>query len=181
MRGGVKNSNNEPMKPRNEPEASVNHRWTPMNRDTARRLNRREQRERRLAAREHKEHERSRIPWVRSGRKTGGDGKRWVGKRAFPTLSGQEIGKWCSFSHLETALTRLFPHNSTQVVDFPRMYDVRLFWGGPEMVSHGWNTDKTRMPEGWIDKEGRNGGKQERKGRRVNHGGKRSLQPMWGG
>ncbi len=128
VRGGVKNSNNEPMKPRNEPEASVNHRWTPMNRDTARRLNRREQRERRLAAREHKEHERSRIPWVRSGRKTGGDGKRWVGKRAFPTLSGQEIGKWCSFSHLETALTRLFPHVSTQVVDFPHLSCVRLFW-----------------------------------------------------
>ena len=124
----MKNSNNEPMKPRNEPETSVNHRWTPMNRDTARRLNRREQRERRLAAREHKEHERSRIPWVRSGRKTGGDGKRWVGKRAFPTLSGEEVGKWCSFSHLETALTRLFPHNSTQVVDFPHLSRVRLSW-----------------------------------------------------
>src|SRR6266478_3057743 len=106
------------MKPRNEPEKSVNHRWTPMNTDTEKTLNMRKQRERRLAAREHKEHDISRIPWVRSGRKTGGDGKRWVGKRAFPTLSGQMVGKWCSFSHLETALTSLFPHNSTQVVDF---------------------------------------------------------------
>jgi len=120
------------MKPRNEPEKSVNHRWTPMNTDTEKTLNMRKQRERRLAAREHKEHERSRIPWVRSGRKTGGDGKRWVGKRAFPTLSGQMVGKWCSFSHLETALTRLFPHVSTQVVDFPHLAHVRLFWEGIE-------------------------------------------------
>src|SRR5713226_7810442 len=63
-----------------------------------------------------------------AGRGAGGDGKRWVGKRAFPTLSGQEVGKRTGFSHFETALTRLFPHNSTQVVDFPRMYDVRFFW-----------------------------------------------------
>ena len=161
MRGGVKNSNNEPMKPRNEPETSVNHRWTPMNRDTARRLNRREQRERRLAAREHKEHERSGIPWVRSGRKTGGDGKRWVGKRAFPTLSGQMVGKWCSFSHLETALTRLFPHVSTQVVDFPHICTVRLFWGSPEMLA----TDETQIIHRWgqeVEREGT--------GRTVNHG-----------
>jgi hypothetical protein len=34
---------------------------------------------------------------------------------------GCEIKKWCSFSHLKTALTRLFPHKSTQVVDFPHL------------------------------------------------------------
>ena len=141
MRGGVKNSNNEPMKPRNEPEKSVNHRWTPMNTDTEKTLNMRKT-ERRLAAREHKEHERSRIPWVRSGRKTGGDGKRWVGKRAFPTLSGQEIGKWIGFSHFETAFSHLFPHKSTQVVDFPHLAHVRLFWEEAEdsrMSGRGMN------------------------------------------
>jgi len=36
------------------------------------------------------------------------------------------------FSHFETPLTRLFPHKSTQVVDFPRLAMVRLFWGGVE-------------------------------------------------
>jgi len=74
-------------------------------------------------------------------------------KRAEVGKGGQEIGKWCSFSHLETTLTRLFQHNSTQVVDFPHLSTVRFFWGRYEMVSHGWNTDKTRMgkdhePEG---------------------------------
>jgi hypothetical protein len=57
-------------------------------------------------------------------------GKRRYGSRAFTALSGCETGKWCSFSHLGTVLTRLFPHKSTQVVDFPRMYDVRLFSEG---------------------------------------------------
>src|SRR5882724_10222817 len=58
---------------------------------------------------------------VRSGQKCVG---RWVqlGK------GGWMAGKWTGFSHIETALTHLFPEVSTQVVDFPRMYDVRLFW-----------------------------------------------------
>jgi hypothetical protein len=54
-------------------------------------------------------------------------GKRRSGKDVFTALSGWEIGKWCSFSHLETALTRLFPHKSTQVVDFPHLGVVRHF------------------------------------------------------
>ena len=64
------------------------------------------------------------------GRDAGWDGKRWVGRRAFPTLGGQEVGKWCSFSHVAAASTRLFPHNSTQVVDFPHLAMVRLFSEG---------------------------------------------------
>src|SRR5882724_7867169 len=71
----------------------------------------------------------------RRGLDVGGGGKRWVGKRALLTLSGQEAGKWCGFSHFETTLTHLFPHKSTQVVDFPRICTVRLFWGSPEMVA----------------------------------------------
>ena len=55
------------------------------------------------------------------------DGKRRFGNDVFTALSGWEIGKWCSFSHLETALTHLFPHKSTQVVDFPHLGYARLF------------------------------------------------------
>jgi len=51
---------------------------------------------------------------------TGEGGKRRGGKRV-------DLGKWTGFSHLETALTRLFPHKSTQVVDFPRLSVVRVF------------------------------------------------------
>ena len=57
-------------------------------------------------------------------------GKRRYASGAFTGLRDQEIGKWCSFSHLETALTRLFPHKSTQVVDFPHLGYVRLFREG---------------------------------------------------
>src|SRR5882724_9392011 len=66
---------------------------------------------------------------VRSGQKCVG---RWVqlGK------GGQEVGKRTGFSHIETALTRLFPHFSTQVVDFPCMCNVRLFWGRHEIEKH---------------------------------------------
>ena len=53
---------------------------------------------------------------------------------------GKEVGKWTGFSHLETALTRLFPHVSTQVVDFPHLSAVSLFWGSPEIR-------KTKIPD----------------------------------
>jgi hypothetical protein len=57
-------------------------------------------------------------------------GKGWTGERNEVGKGGQEIGKWCSFSHFETALTRLFPHNSTQVVDFPHLARAGPFWEG---------------------------------------------------
>jgi hypothetical protein len=54
--------------------------------------------------------------------------------------------------------------DSTQVVDFPHLARVRLFWEGLKFVfSHGWNADKTQMQGSRIYKEGRNGGKQEKK------------------
>ena len=61
------------------------------------------------------------------GRIMGGGGKRRVGTWGFTAISGREIGKWCSFSHLETALTRLSPDKFTQVVDFPHLAMVRHF------------------------------------------------------
>jgi hypothetical protein len=57
------------------------------------------------------------------GTNTGRPGRTAVRK------SGRLAGKWTGFSHFATALTRLFPRKSTQVVDFPRMYDVSVFWG----------------------------------------------------
>jgi len=90
-----------------------------------------------------------------------GGGKRWVGRWVISTLSGHKAGKWCSFSHLETGLTHLFPHKSTQVVDFPHICTVRLFWGSPEMLA----TDETQIIRRWgqeVEREGT--------GRRVNHG-----------
>src|SRR5882757_8246237 len=72
--------------------------------------------------------------------KAGRGGKRWSGRWAISTLSGQKAGKWCSFSHLETAFSHLFPPFSTQVVDFPHICTVRLFWGSPEMLA----TDETQ-------------------------------------
>ena len=101
-------------------------------------MTRREQRERRLAAREQCIEQRAKrslepISGVerelpRRGLEVGRGGKRRVGRRASHTIGGQGVGKWTGFSHIETALIRLFPHKSTQVVDFPHLAHVRLFW-----------------------------------------------------
>src|SRR5882724_4577746 len=40
---------------------------------------------------------------------------------------GKKVRKWTNFSRFETALTRLFPQVSTQVVDFPHLGVVRVF------------------------------------------------------
>jgi hypothetical protein len=64
---------------------------------------------------------------VTAGQEAVGGGKRWSGMWVNLGKGGQEVGKWTGFSRLEPALTRLFPHKSTQVVDFPRMVMVSIF------------------------------------------------------
>src|SRR5882724_3042198 len=54
-------------------------------------------------------------------RKAGGDATRRVERRGFTALSGWEAGERTGFSHIVAGSTRLFPHVSTQVVDFPRI------------------------------------------------------------
>jgi hypothetical protein len=56
--------------------------------------------------------------------------KRWVGKWVDPGQDGKMEGKRTGFSHMAPALTRLFPHVSTQVVDFPHKATARFFWSG---------------------------------------------------
>jgi hypothetical protein len=48
-------------------------------------------------------------------------------RRSQPGKGGQAVRKWSDFVRLGTGSTRLFPHNSTQVVDFPHLAHVRLF------------------------------------------------------
>jgi hypothetical protein len=60
-------------------------------------------------------------------REAGAVGKRWAGRRVQPGGSGLAEGKRTGFAHMETTSTRLSPDVSTQVVDFPRMYEVRVF------------------------------------------------------
>jgi len=67
---------------------------------------------------------------VAVARQAGEDVKNRAEKRVKLGKGGREIGKWRSFSHIETALTRLFPRFSTQVVDFPHICTVRLFSEG---------------------------------------------------
>ena len=113
-KGQLENSNNEPMKPRtrNGVVEYWSDGWTP---DRAWR----------------------RIPAYRINcvAAAGLRHSRAPGKRRVENRVG--TGKWRTFSHLvigfyrlETALTRLFPRFSTQVVDFPRMAMVRHFWEG---------------------------------------------------
>ena len=62
------------------------------------------------------------------GRETAATGQWMAGKRMQVGKGGRGLGKWTGFSRFETTLTRLFPQNSTQVVDFPHKATVRLFW-----------------------------------------------------
>src|SRR5882724_8740317 len=74
-------------------------------------------------------------------------GKRWDGNRGEVGKGGQVAGKRTGFSRIETVLTRLFPHNSTQVVDFQRMYAVRVFlMVKEEPLRHG-GTEARRQAE----------------------------------
>src|SRR5882724_3453193 len=74
----------------------------------------------------------------------GADGKRWAGRRVNLGKGGKMMGKRTGFSHFETALTRLFPHDSMQVVDFPRICTVRVFWEAMKWVA----TDGTGIKHG---------------------------------
>src|SRR6266436_242060 len=67
---------------------------------------------------------------VAVARRAGEDVKNRAEKRAEVGKGGREIGKWRSFSHFETVFSHLFPCFSTQVVDFPRMTVVSIFWEG---------------------------------------------------
>ncbi len=57
-----------------------------------------------------------------------GGGAGTMEKRVDVGKGGCEIGKWCSFSHFETVFSHLFPCFSTQVVDFPHLGVVSIFW-----------------------------------------------------
>ena len=65
---------------------------------------------------------------VAVARQAGEDVKNRAEKRVEVGKGGCEIGKWRSFSHFETVFSHLFPHNSTQVVDFPHLGVVSIFW-----------------------------------------------------
>ena len=78
------------------------------------------------------------------GQKAGSFRTGTMEKRVDLGKGGQEIGKWRSFSHFETTLTHLFPPFSTQVVDFPHLAMVSIFWGSPEMLA----TDETQTKHG---------------------------------
>jgi len=80
--------------------------------------------------------------------KAGGDGTRRVMRRGFTALSGWEAGEQTGFSHIVAGSTRLFPHVSTQVVDFPRMSVVSIFLKDEKQLdlvrgipSGAWNQD----------------------------------------
>src|SRR5258708_36899386 len=74
---------------------------------------------------------------MKHGRNTDGKKMEWwsmgvMAGRVEVGKGGCEIGKWRSFSHFETVFSHLFPRFSTQVVDFPRMTVVSIFWGGTQ-------------------------------------------------
>ena len=71
-----------------------------------------------------------------------------MGRLADVGKGGQKAGKWRSFSHLETGLTRLFPRFSTQVVDFPLLSRLRVE-GVYELRVRSWELRKKVAEGGW--------------------------------
>ena len=126
------------MKPGNEPDAS-SHGWAPIDTDTdtgkdpvnkeAMKSGSNEPTKRSLEPKWGVERE------LRGWElKSDGGRKRRYASCAFTSLSGTEIGKTWNLYRLATGFyrlwagsTRLFPHNSTQVVDFPHLANVRIF------------------------------------------------------
>ena len=85
--------------------------------------------------------------------KADGSGKRWVGRWVNLGKGGQVAGTWTGFS-------RLFPLVSTQVVDFPHLSTVRLFWEAMNWaatdetrVEHGFETERNGSERSWQGKE----------------------------
>jgi hypothetical protein len=56
-------------------------------------------------------------------------GKRRYVNRAFTALCGCRVGKFTGCYRIVVRCYRVFPHNSTQVVDFPRLAVVNIFCG----------------------------------------------------
>src|SRR5260221_12167064 len=59
----------------------------------------------------------------RKDRETGASGKRWFGRSVQVGKGALEMGKWTGFS-------RHFPDDLMQVVDFPHLSTLRVFWRG---------------------------------------------------
>ncbi len=93
------------------------------------------------------------VPW--RAREAGTSGKRWVEMRANPGLSGRMAGKWTGFSHL-------FPDDSTQVVDFPRMCNVRVFLRDKKTPESWQGNDRQRNSQAGL---GTNMGSDVRRGK----------------
>ena len=77
----------------------------------------------------------------RKDREAGSCGKRRLGMRGFTGLSGWEAVNRTGFYHIGTTLTRLFPQDSTQVVDFPHLGAVRVFRERPKQANTGQGSD----------------------------------------
>ena len=85
-------------------------------------------------------------------------GQSRAGTRVYPGGSGRMVGKRTGFSHLETGFSRLFPDESMQVVDFPRIAYVRLFWEGKNSPQSRRDAEKKRSkPESAEIAEGAEG------------------------
>jgi hypothetical protein len=83
----------------------------------------------------------------KTGRKqleAGEGGQMWVGEWVKLGKGGRGMGKRTGLAHIKRASTRLGPGKSTQVVDFPHLSVVRLFWEAMKSVA----TDGTRIKLG---------------------------------
>src|SRR5260221_8740825 len=84
------------------------------------------------------------------GREAAATGQWMAGKRMQVGKGGRGLGKWTGFSRFEITLTRLFPQNSTQVVDFPLLSRLSVSWLRVERGGGQWTVDNWQ----WIANRG---------------------------
>ena|SRR6266478_3025822 len=86
------------------------------------------------------------------GREAGGGWKGRAGKWDYLRKSWSVVGKRTGFAHLITAFTHLGPDNSTQVVDFPHLSVVRVFFGRRDFTAEIPRRREDLLPGGvsWL-------------------------------
>jgi hypothetical protein len=79
------------------------------------------------------------------GRRAGGGGQGRAGKWVILSKGGKMVGKRTGLAHIAPAFSHLGPDESLQVVDFPHLTHVRLFWEALESgQANGTDTEDAR-------------------------------------
>ncbi len=91
----------------------------------------------------------NRLKWGREGKRRPSGAWNQCCKTYFTALSGWKVGKYTGYYRIGAHSSRIFSHKPTQVVDFPHLAMVGLFWGRPEI---GFCHGQAELGTNWRDR-----------------------------